>query len=175
MALPVLRSRPTGGSVAQSTPAESTAVSRWDPVREFTDLQESFGRLMESVFGPTSAFAAPAGPGLQALQAWRPLADLSETDSAYLVEVEVPGLKRDDVAIELSGNELVIHGEYQQKEKVGVLRHRTRRSGQFEYRAVLPAGAETEKATASLSDGVLTVNVPKTETAKPRRIEITGH
>ena len=103
-----------------------------------------------------------------------PLADLSETDSTYLVEVEVPGLKRDDISIELVGNELVIHGEYQQSEKVGVLRHRTRRLGQFEYRSTLPTDVDPDQVSADLANGVLTVTVPKTEAAKPRRIQINA-
>jgi HSP20 family protein len=170
MALPVLRSRSTG----VSTPQPGPTLSRWDPLREFTDLQETFGRLVESVFGSGSTFGFP-GEGLTSLPAWRPFADLSETDSAYLVEVEVPGLKRDDVTIELSGSELVIRGQYQESDKTGVMRHRSRRAGQFEYRAALPVDIDAEKVTADLSDGVLRVSVPKTETAKPRRIEITAH
>ncbi|HEU0087447.1 MAG TPA: Hsp20/alpha crystallin family protein [Pseudonocardiaceae bacterium] len=150
MTLPVLRS--------------STSPGRWDPWREFTDLQNRMGQLMQSVFEPLGEVA----------QTLRPLADVSETEDSYVVEVEVPGVRREDIAIEAVGNELTITGEFREKEKVGWLRSRTRRTGHFEHRTVLPRDVDPEKITAELAQGVLTVTVPKTEAAKPRRIEITG-
>jgi HSP20 family protein len=80
-------------------------------------------------------------------------------------------LKRDDITVEATGNELSITGEYKEKERVGLLRRRTRRVGQFEYRASLPSDVDIEHISADLADGVLSVRVPKREAAKPRRIE----
>ena len=60
------------------------------------------------------------------------------------------------------------------REKVGWLRHRTRRVGQFAYRTLLPGHIDTEHITADLADGVLTVHVPKAGTAKPRRITVNA-
>ena len=147
MTLPVLRS--------------SNASARWEPWREFADVQSRMGQLMQSVFEP------PA-------QTVRPLADVSETEDSYVFEVEVPGVAREDIAIEAVRNKLTISGEFREKEKVGPLRSRTRRTGRFEHRTVLPRDVDAEKITAELCDGVLTVTVPKTEAAKPRRIEITS-
>jgi HSP20 family protein len=149
----------------------SSAPARWDPLREFNDLQSRMDSLVQSVFG-TSPFGSLGTSG--ELASWRPLADVSETDDAYLVEVELPGVRRDDIAIELQGGELVISGQFTEKEKVGLLRSRTRRTGSFEYRATVPGEVDADKVTAQLGDGVLTVTVPKSEAAKPRRIEITG-
>jgi HSP20 family protein len=118
---------------------------------------------MQSIFEPLEEAARP----------WRPLADLSETDDGYLLEVELPGVTRDDIAIEVTGHQLTISGEFKEKEKGGLLRSRTRRVGRFEYRTDLPQDVDADKVTASLSDGVLTVTVPKNATAKPRRVEIT--
>jgi len=142
--LPVLRS--------------STVLGHMDPVREFD-------QLVNSVFGPTNGTAQVS---------WTPLADVTETDDAWLFEVEVPGLKRDDITVEATGNELVITGEYKEKERVGLLRRRTRRVGRFEFRTTLPAEVDVEQISADLADGVLTVRVPKREAAKPRRIAIEG-
>jgi len=142
--LPVLRS--------------STVLGQMDPLREFD-------QLVNSVFGPANGTAKAF---------WTPLADVTETDDAWLFEVEVPGVKRDDITVEAIGNELVITGEYKEKERVGLLRKRTRRVGQFEYRATLPAEVDVEHITADLADGMLTVRVPKREAAKPRRIAIEG-
>ena len=116
-----------------------------------------------------------SGGGWQpAPQSWAPLADLSETDQAYTAEVELPGVARDDISVELAGQELVISGEFADTAKEGRALRRGRRSGRFEYRVLLPGQAEADKVTAALADGVLTVTVPKTEADKPRRIQITG-
>jgi HSP20 family protein len=150
MTLPVLRS--------------SGRMGRWDPFREFTDLQQRMNELMRSAF---------EGFG-DVTEGWRPLADLSETEDAYVVEMDLPGVKKEDISIELLGNELVVSGEYKQTEKTGWLRSKTRRTGRFEYRTLLPQNVEQDKITAQLADGVLTVTVPKAESMKPRRIEITA-
>ena len=76
--------------------------------------------------------------------------------------------------METLGGELVISGEFKQEERVGELRSRTRRKGRFEYCATMPAQVNTDQISAELADGILTVRVPKTEAAKPRRIEVTG-
>lgn len=139
------------------------SVSRWDPVREFEDLYTQMGRWMDSAFGRLYETAG-----------WLPAADLTETDDAYLVEVELPGVKREDIAIDLAGNELVVTGELKVKERKGLLRHRTRRTGQFHYRVHLPESADADKVDATLDEGVLSLRVPKSEAAKPRRIAIKG-
>ena len=142
-------------------PRWSSPPRRWDPLREFEDLYEQMGQLMQSTFG--------RAPGA----AWVPLADLSETEDAYVVEVDLPGVKRDDVNVEVNGNELAITGEIKERERVGWFRHRTRRTGQFEYRTTLPRDVDAEKIEATMAEGVLNVRVPKSEQAKPRRIPIT--
>ncbi|PZH20799.1 heat-shock protein Hsp20 [Streptomyces sp. NTH33] len=129
---------------------------------EFDELWERMNRLMES------AAAAPAG------LAWSPAADIRETDDAYVIEAELPGVKRDDIHIEMSEREVRITGEYKEQEREGVLRRSTRRTGHFEYQALLPADVKAEEVSATLDNGVLTVTAPKAEAAKPRHIEITG-
>lgn len=102
-----------------------------------------------------------------------PLADVTETDDAFEVEIELPGVKSKDIDVEANGQELVVTGEIKGKERKGVLRRGTRRTGAFEYRLRLPGEVDAEKVTAEMSAGVLTVTVPKTEVAKPRHIQIT--
>jgi HSP20 family protein len=150
-----------------STPARRSrpAVTRWDPFAEFEDIYNRMGQLFQSSFGDIQA--SPAG--------WAPLTDVTETDDAYVVELEVPGVKRDQINVELSDRQLVVSGEVKEDEKKeGVRRRRTRRYGRFEYRTLLPGEADADKVSASLSDGVLTVTVPKATAAKPRKVEITG-
>jgi HSP20 family protein len=110
------------------------------------------------------------------LRTWLPLADVVETPDAYLIDVDLPGVKRDDISIELDGSEVAISGELMEKQREGLFRRRTRRVGRFEYRATLPRDANTDEnaVDAKLNDGVLTVKIPKDAEAKPRRIAITG-
>jgi HSP20 family protein len=144
----------------------SQPAARWDPFAEFEDLYDRMGQLMGSVVG---------GPvGQLAALPWSPLADVSETDDAYLIEADLPGVRQDQVSVEVSGGDLVISGEITSRERPGVLRRATRRQGRFEYRTMLPADADPDQVSASLADGVLTVRVAKAETARPRRIEITA-
>jgi HSP20 family protein len=137
-----------------------------NPSREFEDIYERMGQLMNLAFG-----LVPADLGDMP---WSPLADLSETDNAYVVKVDLPGVNKDQVDIQLQDRELVISGEIADDQN-GDRRHRsTRRTGRFEFRTYLPGEVNADAVTAQLSDGVLTVTVPKSEAAKPHKIEITG-
>lgn len=113
------------------------------------------------------------GPSTAAATGWVPLADVYETDDAYVVEVDLPGVKSKDINIEVVGNELAITGELKQTERKGLLRRKQRRVGEFEFRIALPREVDADQIEANLADGVLTVRIPKHETAKPRRVEIT--
>lgn len=159
MALPVRRQR--------GRTAEPVGFPAWtrDPLAEFDDLFGRIGRLLESTVG--------AGPVAERM-AWAPSADVSETEDAYIIEAELPGIKREHVDVEVGERELVITGEIKEREREGMLRRGTRRTGRFEYRAVLPADVKAEEVKASLADGVLTVTVPKAEETRPRHIEIVS-
>jgi HSP20 family protein len=137
-------------------------VSPWDPWREIDEMRERFDQL----FGQLTPLAAGGDA------AWVPSVDLEETEDAWIVEADVPGAKRSDITAEVQGQELHIHGEIKERERVGVLRRRTRRTGEFSYRVTLPSEVDAENITADLDDGVLTVKLPKHQAAKPRRIEI---
>ncbi|MFI0815751.1 Hsp20/alpha crystallin family protein [Streptomyces sp. NPDC021098] len=134
-----------------------------NPLAEFDELLSQMGGLLESTVG--------AGP--PALAAWAPAADVTEADDAYRVEVDLPGVRRDDVDVEVSGQELTVSGEIGEREREGVLRRSTRRTGRFEYRMLLPAEVDTMAVKAGMADGVLTITVPKAEAVKPRHVEIT--
>src|SRR6202000_2323866 len=123
-----------------------------DPSREFEDIYDRMGQLMSMAFGDL-AFT----PALAA--AWTPLADISETDDAYLVEVELPGVNKDQVNVDVNDRELVITGEIAepQEEEPRRRRRRDRRSGRFDSRPTLPADIDPQGVNASLSDGILTV------------------
>lgn len=149
----------------------SNAISSWDPLREFEDLTGRMNQLFESAFGGLpSVFGGEAGTS----PAWAPPVDIEETEDAYIVEADLPGVRREDVNVELREGELAVSGELKERERSGVLRRRTRRTGHFDYRVSLPGDTDPDKVEAELRDGVLTVRVPKTAQAQPRRIEISG-
>ncbi len=141
--------------------SRSRAVAGWDPFRELDELAERVNSLWEAGFNG-------------GLQGWAPLADVEETEDAYSVEIELPGVKREDIDIQLGDRQLTVSGEVREKERTGVLRRRTRRVGHFQYAVTLPADVDPDGVSARLDDGVLTVRVPKSAQAKPRRIEIAG-
>ena len=136
---------------------------RSDPVREIEDLQDRMGQLMDGLFGLTPAVAVrlPMAP-----------ADIEETDDAYVVELDLPGVKPGDVNVEVRENELRVSGEIKEKERKGILRRQTRRVGEFEHVIALPGEVDPDNVEATLSDGVLTVRLGKSQVRQPRRVEI---
>ncbi|MEY2533731.1 MAG: hypothetical protein QOF29_1641 [bacterium] len=140
----------------------SEPAQRWEPLREFDELQQRTAQLMESVW---------SGSGVDPL-GWTPLVDIEETDDAWIVEAEVPGAQRDDIDVELRDTELFVSGEIKERERKGILRRRTRRRGRFELRVTLPGQADPDGIDATLDDGVLTIRIPKAEQARSRRISV---
>ena len=102
-----------------------------------------------------------------------PAADIVETDSAYVIEVELPGVRREDVDVALNGNELVVTGEVKERKREGLFRRRTRRVGEFEFRVTLPGDLRDGDIEASLAYGVLKVYVPKAESTKSSKITVS--
>lgn len=156
MALPVRRTRED-----RPAPAES-GVARWDPFDELDRLNRQLSSYLESFRQLPSLLG----------DAFTPLADVEETNDAYVVEVELPGVKRDDVGIEVAGRRVTVHGERKEKERVGILRRRERTVGRFHYEVTLPGDVDEDGVEAHLDEGVLTVRLPKPESERPRRIEI---
>jgi len=139
-------------------------AARWDPLAEL-------GRLNQQLAGYLDSWRSLPGL-LGSGEGFTPLADVEETDDAYVVEVELPGVEREDLNVELAGRRLVVNGERKERERVGILRRRTRTVGRFGYEVVLPGEVDEDGVEASLGEGVLTVRVPKAAGARPRRIEV---
>jgi HSP20 family protein len=139
--------------------------ARWDPFRELEEMRDRMDRLFTDVLGSS---------GSQGPVVWAPPVDLEEADDAWVVEADLPGVKKGDVTVELRDGELAIHGEVKERERTGVLRRRTRRTGEFDYRVMLPGDVDDEHIAAELNDGVLNVRIPKPQRAQPRRIEVKG-
>ncbi len=110
----------------------------------------------------------PSGPGKR----FTPFADVEETPDAYVVDIELPGVKGDEVDIAIAGRRVSVSGERKEKERVGILRRRERTIGRFSYDVTLPGDVDEDGVEASLNDGVLTVRLPKPERERPRRIPV---
>lgn len=123
----------------------------------------------------SEAFTAPwdeEGEPRSAL--WAPRMDLVETDGAFELQMDLPGLSKDDVSIDVENHRLVVHGQREEstrEEEANVLRME-RNYGRFYRSLVLPDAALPEKAEATFNKGVLTIRVPKAEAKKPKKISI---
>jgi HSP20 family protein len=154
------RQRRSGGQLA------GAPLSRWDPRREMEDINSRFGQLIQSFFGDTAGLA-----GMGSASMLVPV-DVEETDSAYIVDVDLPNVSPDDVTVEMRGEELRIAGMFEQSDRGGIMRRQTRQSGEFEYMVDLPSDIEADRVEATYHNGVLTVTVGKMQDTQPRRIEI---
>jgi HSP20 family protein len=103
-----------------------------------------------------------------------PACDISEADNHYLMSVDLPGMKKEDIKIEVSGEVLTVSGE--RKREVPEKNHRTQRYersyGFFKRSFTLPASIDADKVEARYENGVLELYLPKCQTARPHRIEI---
>jgi HSP20 family protein len=140
------------------------AAPLFTPFRPFDDPRG----LLDVV---DAAFAGLDSPRFA--DAWTPAVTVEEADGAYRVEAELPGIKREDVTVELDEKILHIHGETAETERTGKVRHQTRRTGKFDYRLRLPQEVNADAVTATLTDGVLTLELAKAVPAGARQITIS--
>lgn len=142
--------------------AVETTASSWSPLAEL----ERLNRELASYLGAWRRLPDLFGDG------FTPLADIEETPEAYVVEVEVPGVRREDMDIEIAGRRVWVRGERKEKERVGILRRRERTVGRFSCEVMLPGDVDEDGVEAHLEGGVLTLRLPKPEHDRPRRIQI---
>ena len=132
---------------------------------------ETLRQEMERVF---DRFFEPRWEEFEAVGAWAPKLDFSETKDAFVVKAEVPGVEQKDISVSIQDQMLTVKGEkHKEKEEKDEKYHRVERSwGAFARTIALPAGVDTEKVNATFKDGVLTVKLPKTPAAKGTTIPV---
>ena len=142
---------------------------RWDPFRELEDMSDRLNRM----------FSRPALPRMNGEETivvadWVPSVDVSETEGGYQIKAEIPDVKKEDVKVTLEEGVLTIQGERkQEKEETGKKYHRVERSyGSFVRSFTLLDLVDEEKVNAEFKDGVLNLQLPKSEKAKPKAIEV---
>ncbi|MBD3184280.1 Hsp20 family protein [Candidatus Poribacteria bacterium] len=145
------------------------SLRRWRPTRDVLGIRDEMNRLFDNFF----AGLPERRKGLLEGE-WAPTIDIAETENEIVVTAELPGITQDDVDITITEDALILKGEKKEEKEVKEKNyHRIERSyGSFQRSVALPAGVVADKAKASYKDGVLHVNIPKSEEAKPKQIKI---
>ena len=149
---------------------------RWNPTREMTsvprdvfNLQSEFNKMVGSFFSDEDADTSVPS------QSWIPAVDIMENDDKYIANMELPGVRKEDVSITMLEQVLTIRGEKKQEKKEGKdgsVDRIERSYGSFQRSFTLPATVRSEAIVAEFKDGILTVTMPKAEEKKPKQIEV---
>ena len=145
-----------------------TVITRWDPFREFSTVQDRLNRLFRESYGSegrdealnTSAFA--------------PAVDVYEDEHSVTLKVQVPGIDEKDIDIRIENNTLTLHGErkMEKEEKEENFRRVESSYGSFTRSFSLPTTVDAEKVTADYAKGILKITLPKKAEAKPKQIKV---
>jgi HSP20 family protein len=144
-----------------------TVLTRWDPFREFSTLQDRMNRLFHDSFGDgreealtTTAFAPPV--------------DVYEDEHNVTLKIEVPGIEEKDIDVRVENNTLTVHGErkFEKDENEENYRRVERQYGNFTRTFTLPNTVDTENVSANYDKGVLKIKLAKKAEAKPKQIKV---
>jgi HSP20 family protein len=143
-------------------------ITRWDPFRDLVSIQDELNRL----FGRTFSGSEMTRPGISG--SWMPAIDVYETTDKIVVSAELPGLDPKEVEVSVEDSTLTIGGQrnFEQEADEQNYHRVERRYGSFTRSIRLPQTADAEKIQARFDKGVLTVEVPKREEARPKRVEV---
>ena len=145
------------------------AITRWDPFRDLNILQERMNRVFEDAAGRGWKTDEPS-----ATNSWSPAVDIYETEREIMVQAELPGVARKDIALQLENNVLTLKGERKfEKETSQENYHRIERSyGGFSRAFTIPSSVDDDKIRADYKDGILKIALPKKEQVKAKQIKI---
>ena len=145
------------------------AITRWDPFRDLGILQERMNRVFED-----AAVRGWKNDEPSATTSWSPAVDIYETDSEIMVQAELPGIDRKDIALQLENNVLTLKGDRRfEKETNQENYHRIERSyGGFSRAFAIPTIVDEDKIRADYRDGILKIALPKKEQVKAKQIKI---
>jgi HSP20 family protein len=143
-------------------------ITRFNPLSEMVTLRSAMDRLFDDSFVSPLTWRGFNG------EAAAPAVDVHETADEIVVTAALPGLKAEDVDITMTGQSLTIRGEFKEDDKVerGQYLYRERRFGTFQRQLQLPVRVQSDAATATFENGVLTLSIPKAEEVKPRQIQV---
>ena len=146
------------------------AVVRWDPFRDVMSLQDRMNRLFDQALSRTRTDDEEGLTG----STWSPAVDIFETPDSIVMKAELPGVRRENIDIQVRENTLTLKGErkFEREVKDENYLRMERSYGTFQRAFSLPAVVQQDKIKAVLRDGVLEVSMPKAEEAKPQQVKI---
>lgn len=145
-------------------------IIKYQPFPEMVSLRQAMDRLFEdSIVRPSRLFGALGETGM-------PAVDVYQTENELVVKAATPGLKADDIKIDITRDTLTIQGESKAQEEVKREDYlcKEMRYGSFSRSITLPSGLQTDKAEATVEDGTLTLTIPKAEETKPKTIKVVA-
>ena len=144
-----------------------TLITRWDPFREFSTLQERMNRLVRDSFGEGREEALTT-------TSFAPAVDVYEDEHNVTLKIEVPGIDEKDIDVRIENNTLTVHGErkFEKEEKEENFRRVERQYGSFTRSFTLPNTVDPEQVTANYEKGVLKITLAKKAEAKPKQIKV---
>src|SRR5947209_4803802 len=145
-----------------------TVVTRWDPFREFSTLQDRMNRLFQD------SFAQPGREESLTTSQFAPAVDVYEDEHNITLKIEVPGVEEKDIDIRVENNTLTVHGErkFENEEKEENYRRIERQYGSFTRTFTLPNTVDAEHVKAHYDKGILNIQLPKKAEAKPKQIKV---
>jgi HSP20 family protein len=143
-------------------------IVRWDPFSDLVTIQDELNRLFGRTFSG-SEMTRRSGAGN-----WMPALDVFETEDKLVATMDLPGIDPKEVEVSVEDSNLVVTGsrEFTQETDEQNYHRIERRYGTFARSIALPTTADAEKVEASFDKGVLTIDIPKTERARPKKIEV---
>lgn len=150
------------------------SVMRFIPYRELPIVRSEMGRLFDDIFSSFPTFYSERRRDLLEGE-WLPKVDVAETDKDIIVTAELPGVKQEDVTITVVDDILTIKGEKKEEKEIKKEDYCSieRSYGTFQRSISLPNSVMADKAKATHKDGIFTITIPKSETAKPKEIRVS--
>ena len=142
---------------------------KWSPWREMETFQDSFGNFFREPFFGMSWLNDEEGLGR-----WEPAVDIYDDNDKVVIKAELPGVDKKDIEVDLKDHVLTLKGErsYEKEAKEDNYYHKERAFGKFQRAFRLPVNLDPEKINADFKDGVLKIEIPKSEEAKPKKITV---
>jgi HSP20 family protein len=141
----------------------------WNPLQDLVQLQERMNRLFEDVTQHRSHGEADGGDELERPD-WYPAADVYERDLEFIIAIDLPGIDRNALKLDVDENRLVVRGERRLEKAKGA--RTERQSGTFLRTFGVPAAVDQNKISANYKDGVLEIHLPRQTVTPRQRVEI---
>src|SRR5262249_25268004 len=146
-----------------------TVITRWDPFREFSTLQDRMNRLFRDSFGEGREEALTTGN-------FAPPVDVYEDEHSVTLKIEVPGIEEKDIDVRVENNTLTVQGErnFEKEEKEENFRRVERQYGSFTRSFTLPNTVDIDSIQANYDKGILKIQLAKKAEAKPRQLKVNA-